>query len=784
MQAQERRNSSKVRLCLALLGLFGLLCCSGLDAGSGPGDTDRAATQTLALTAVTPARWLSTGAIPLELNGSGFVPGTQVWVGEAPSREVEVLSGSRLRARLPAGAAVGPAAVVVQRPDGAQARRDDLFTYSATTLGFDSQDPAAFVRGATADFDHDGNQDIALPFFYPEVVAVLRGDGRGGLQLASRLFFDEAITQIERGDFNGDGWQDLLVASSKKAVVQLFFGAAAAGFTPGPRLSARHSQLLVADLDGNGRPDLVTLQPGALSWFRNNGQADVFDAPISTASPVSNVSFWAAQAGDINKDGRDEIVASLDNSIIYVYNFTSAWSQYKATTPPIGFLVPYDLIDYNLDGNIDILTSRNVVLGTGAGGFSTAAIPHCQNTSIGPNGEKQLLLTAADWNQNGQIDLLGAHWDRMDYCRDGSQDAGVILPSPPWAKPYANVPLYGGHPFAFVFADLQGSPQPELVMIRGQHIVLVSSSASGPVVSDLSDVVIDRPVASTAGDLNGDGYDDVVLANSGQPSLALLLSVGRKRYDLPRRLDSGSLVSDLRIVDQDRDGHADLVFASAAGDRIEIWRGDGRGGLSPAQTLRPDLGPERLAVADFSGDGWPDLITVSPRARSLSFLVSNGGPGFLPPQIRPLSAQPGGLALGDLDRDGKLDLAVTYPAERAIGLFRRVSVSSSLVEERRETAMNAVGIAIADINSDGEIDLWTTDKEPLSSFGDVDYDGSLDSPAQLVLRTPPTPVSWAFPRLVRTNGNADIIANLNNDQLPDLVFLGDYVVRFMFNTSW
>jgi len=135
--------------------------------------------------------------------------------------------------------------------------------------------PAFFTVGVApqsmsiADYNRDGLADIAISNSLPNgtnsTVSVLLGDGRGGF--SERLPLE--IGMLGRGtgaaDFNGDGNADLAVANSGSNSVSILVGDGRGHFSAKQDfvVGTNPRKLAVGDLNHDGKPDIVTPNTGS-----------------------------------------------------------------------------------------------------------------------------------------------------------------------------------------------------------------------------------------------------------------------------------------------------------------------------------------------------------------------------------------------------------------------------------------------------------------------------------------------------------------------------------------
>ncbi|TRV25495.1 MAG: hypothetical protein EWV88_07700 [Microcystis wesenbergii Mw_MB_S_20031200_S109D] len=465
-----------------------------------------------------------------------------------------------------------------------------------------------------------------------------------------------------KGDLNGDGFDDLVISApyadargDTSGETYIVFGAA----------SGIPANISVSDLNGS------------------NG----FAIPGLVAGNRSGRS--AAIVGDVNGDGLDDLIIGAPYASTQGDSVGEAYVIFGSNTP---FPATFNLANLN-GSNGFTLYPQILPQGQTADNFAKAGF------SPAEGGFGRSVNSAGDINGDGLEDLIiGA-----PFVDASAQRAGVSYVVFGSASPFAAKvdlsTLDGSNGFALIGPDeanarfgravssagdfngdgfddlIIGAPGSSYTTNGNVYLVFGSSGGFGPtfdvaaldgsngfaIPGIMTDGVLGRNLVSSAGDVNGDGFTDVIFAapfasvngvNSGQSyvlfgsdapfaaSFDLSTLDGSNGFALTgMKLDragfavseagdiNGDGFSDLLIGAPDPTGRTYVVFGSSAGfpANLDLSSLDGSNGflLTPEDGLLGDetlLGRGVSAAGDVNGDGIDDLMVGAPHANVGEFV--------------------------------------------------------------------------------------------------------------------------------------------------------------------
>jgi len=320
----------------------------------------------------------------------------------------------------------------------------------------------------------------------------------------------------------------------------------------------------------------------------------------------------------------------------------------------------------------------------------------------GTSGE----ITAADLDGDGALDVVKSGGDDPFFFEvlqgsgtDSFTQVGSYNVSAPWTTTVADFSGDGVPDIVGMNWDGMGPLAP--VYLQGQGALVYTQSSFGDGRdfgrnvdhADFNDDGVQDLVAQYASDQTGGPAGFVIL---GMPGFTVLQDEPGFGQDTLQAIAG----------DFDGDGHQDVVIASVSTGAIRLYRGNGSGVVTRAlDTTFAGGAISQIMAVDLDGDGRSDLVVL--HARTLN--IAHGTPtGFATPQTLTFQGPLGGLAAGDFNHDGRLDIVTACGNDdEPPGDYRAIFVMASdagFVATSRLLPANAPFV-VGDFDNDGFADL-------------------------------------------------------------------------------
>ena len=361
---------------------------------------------------------------------------------------------------------------------------------------------------SVSDLDGDSKPDLALTNSGSNTISIYRNiSTSGSVSFAPNVDFASGIApcNISVSDLNGDGKPDLVVTNNNSNSVSAYLNTSTMGtvsFDPKVDFATGSgpSSLSIADLDGDGRPDLaiINTSSSSISLLRNTciggvlSFASKFDITIGSF-PIS------ISTGDLDGDGKPELVVpDMFNSKVSVLRNTST-TGFLSFASKVDFATGFspDMIsigDLDSDGKSDLAVIN--------AGSNTTSILRNMST-IGTlafatkvdlaTGSSPYDISIGDLDGDGKPDLAILNYDSntasilRNTCITGSVSFAAKVD-------FAT----GIGPMQISIVDLDGDGKPDIAMSNNTSntfSVLKNSVLPAPAISSFS------PTNATSGDI-------------------------------------------------------------------------------------------------------------------------------------------------------------------------------------------------------------------------------------------------------------------------------------------
>jgi len=600
-----------------------------------------------------------------------------------------------------------------------------LVAYMSTGLSAQADEPVRMQSSIALDFDKDGDLDL-IDFDADSdtgkiQIDVLRNNGFHFKRQQVHAT-DFPLDLVANADIDGDGDEDLVLVELYDDGGPFFEDGAGIAWleNKGSEVFVPHdgtswnlqgpiNEAFVADMNQDGRPDVVYATPGAVGWVKSQG-SDGFVPQTAFVSGLSEVS--ALEVADVDGDGDNDIyyADSSPSGIGWIKNNGSENFVPQAVGTQVPSIDALELTDLDQDGHKDLLYASKSLSTVGwmANNGSDNFLP-AEALSGGLNSVDQVQV--ADVNQDGRPDVVYKTPTAIGWMKNqGSENfipQTIVDTSPAPFVAEEPVPMKPSIPMDFdedgdldlIDADSQTG---KVTLIRNNGLVFKGK--------DVHQTNFSADLVGNA-DMDRDGDQDLVVLDKDAGGIAWLENKGSEVFVPHNIANLQGPVNEAYVADMNQDGRPDIVYAAPGA--VGWIKNQGSDSFVPQTPLDSGLADvSALEVADADGDGDNDIYYTDSTIGGIGFIKNQGSENFVPQVVGSQVLSIDDLEFSDLDGDGRKDLIYASKSMSAVGWMANNGSENFMPAEVLGGGLTAVDqIQVADLDQDGDEDLVAASSE-------------------------------------------------------------------------
>jgi hypothetical protein len=529
-----------------------------------------------------------------------------------------------------------------------------------------------------SDLDGDGKADLATLNTYYDSITIFRNTGfPGTISFAQNLQFLLAgeNSNMTIGDVNGDGKPDLIVTNYYLNTITVYKNTSVPGsisFDGGTQFPTGNSpnNVSIADIDGDGKPDLVVINftAGSVSILRNTGISGTISFAAKTDFTIPSYPVSMAIT-DFDADGKPDIaVASSILNKISIFKNTSSPGVISYTSAALytlfGQLRKIVATDFDGDGKPDLALINDstsavfIYKNTGLSGIISftseisvntssqpidigvsdfdgdgkpdisAAIPNQSSITILPNTGSPGNISfgaAVNYNANKSIYLIA----NGDFDEDGRTDVSGSAFFDNSIAIFRNTEINHGSPPQITLIIPDSAREGTTVSIEGRNFMSATGVSFGGVAATSFTVVSDSTISAIIG--TGNSGNVIVTTPNGTDYLGGFIFLTSPVLPIIQSFapDSGNAGTTVTILGQHFTGTTSVSFGGIAANSFTVFSdssisaivGEGSTGVVKVTTLN---GMDSLAGFTFTIKS-PSINSFIPTSGSVGTLVTITG---------------------------------------------------------------------------------------------------------------------------------------------------------------
>lgn len=521
------------------------------------------------------------------------------------------------------------------------------------------------------DVDQDGDVDIILSErVEPTLIFINDGSGQFSdsgqrIGVSSTATTPSNINQILIGDLNQDGYADLVEVNGFRES-RLYFNDGNGVFIESSSLiyqSGVTGTGSLGDIDNDGDLDILL----STIYFQNN---DIYDVIV------------------LHNDGSGNFpdVASTPISLINVLSFSS-------------ILRLESLKDMDIDGDLDLVTHKNIYLNNGTGLFDLGALSYLQTGTHRP-------ITIKDLDNDSDLDIY--KYSSVDNFEMYINTASMSFSGIALTNAYDLTPdLFSSQ--SVELTDIDNDGDLDVIEANLNHSNRIyTNDGNGQFIASNQPaltLMMNNSLSVKSADFDNDGDIDLVFANNGENTVFINTAGAFANSGLTLGSNNSKSIS---VGDMNKDGKMDIVVVNSDTDPVIYHNNFTFNGLSFNSSLPNSNNKDSRSsqLGDVDGDGDLDLVVANYNQANMIYL--NTGSGVFNTSVALVGNRSStDVALGDIDQDGDLDLIVANN-NQANRVFNNDGSGTFSDTNQTLGTSSSREISLIDLDADGDLDLVET----------------------------------------------------------------------------
>lgn len=612
------------------------------------------------------------------------------------------------------------------------------------------------IKILSADLDNDQKPEILVLNRDSNFISIFRNIGTGGAITASSFAPPFSITtsstpdELVIADLDMDGKKDLLVNYSSGSTYSIIRNNYVSGTLSQASFSSRldlggllpalyeTKNMIVSDIDLDGRSDIINLAPNQIYAILNLGSAGFIDSTsfntkgVST-SPASSLTFRNFDVGDLDGDGKPELLVSyttcgrisiIKNALSSINDISSFLLKDISSNGIIqSFDIPFAcaesvrIADMNGDGKNDIVVfnfnddSITVFKNISTNGcFGSSSFQRFDKSLIASNSGSRYLC---DINGDGKPDIISEA-----YSTVGNELISAII-NRSTANQFdflsQNIVNASQNAISSCVIDLNGDSIPDFITANYNWPTINSISIfQGEAISKIPVITDFSPAKAAPGMVDtifGNFFSSVFSENLVNFGAVRATVISASKNIIVVRIPAGASYDRISISVNGSTVYSSKKFLPIYSDTGSTFSATSFS-ITPQSNTTASGTINSIAFDDVDMDGKPDLMATN--SSDVLHVFKNNNNAFNPISVTTLSASTAfngtsQVDLMDMNGDGKRDIVALTNSSSSIRVLRNTAstnlINSSSFSLATLSFPNTATKSIGDVDGDGRPDL-------------------------------------------------------------------------------